>query len=121
MRLRIVKQFLKYGLIGVANTIIHGIAFFLFLSSFSQAISNLFAFFIAVCFSFYMNAIFTFKERPTAGRFLKMVLFMAICSYGFGFVGDYYELDPAVTIAIYFIINPVIGFALTKFLVFKNF
>lgn len=121
MQLKIIKQFLKYCCIGVANTIIHGIAFFLLLNFFSQAISNLFAFFVAVCFSFYMNAIFTFKERPTANKFLKMIFFMAICAYGFGFIGDYCELEPVVTIAIYFILNPLIGFTLTKFLVFKNF
>lgn len=119
--MRTIKQFLQYGLIGIVNTLIHGVVFFLLLDFFTQAMSNLFAFFAAVCFSFYMNAIFTFKERPTAVRFLKMVFFMAICSYGFGFMGDHYELNPAVTIVIYFILNPVIGFILTKFLVFKNF
>ena len=50
-----------------------------------------------------------------------MIFFMAICAYGFGFIGDYYALEPVVTIVIYFILNPIIGFILTKFLVFKNF
>lgn len=121
MQARALKQLLQYGLIGIANTMIHGIVFFLLLDLFTQAISNLFAFFAAVSFSFYMNAIFTFKERPTPVRFLKMVFFMAICSYGFGFMGDYCQLEPAVTIVIYFILNPFIGFIFTKFLVFKNF
>lgn len=121
MQSRTIKQLFQYGCIGVLNTLIHGIVFFLLLSFFSQAVCNLFAFFVAVCFSFYMNAIFTFKERPTADKFLKMIFFMAICSYGFGFIGDCYELEPIVTIVIYFILNPVIGFILTKFLVFKNY
>lgn len=46
---------------------------------------------------------------------------MGICSYGFGFIGDYWELEPILTIVIYFILNPVVGFIFTKFLVFKNF
>lgn len=50
-----------------------------------------------------------------------MVFFMALCAYGFGFIGDYCALEPVVTIVIYFILNPIIGFTLTKFFVFKNF
>lgn len=119
--MKTIKQFLKYGLIGIINTLIHGAVFFILLNFFTQAISNLFAFFVAVCFSFYMNAIFTFKERTTIVMFLKMVFFMGICSYGFGFIGDYWELEPILTIVIYFILNPVVGFIFTKFLVFKNF
>ena len=67
-----------------------------------------------------MNATFTFKEKPTPARFLKMTLIMAVFSYGFGFLGDYYKLDPLITIIIYFALNPIIGFILTKYIVFSK-
>lgn len=36
------------------------------------------------------------------------------------FLGDYYKLDPLITIIIYFALNPIIGFILTKYIVFSK-
>lgn len=116
----LIKQLLIYGLIGVLNTLIHGLVFFSLISVMNQAVSNLLAFLVAVCFSFFMNATFTFKEKPTTARFLKMTLIMAVFSYGFGFMGDFYKLTPCITIIVYFILNPIIGFIFTKYIVFNK-
>lgn len=120
MQKLLIKQLLTYGLIGILNTLIHGIVFFSLTIVMNQAGSNLLAFLVAVCFSFFMNATFTFKKKPTPSRFLKMTLIMAFFSYGFGFLGDFYKLDPFITIIIYFVLNPIIGFILTKYIVFSK-
>lgn len=56
-------QFLRFGLIGVANTIIHGLLLtgFVELLLFNVIISNLMAFLIANLASYSMNSYITFK------------------------------------------------------------
>lgn len=118
---RSTAQFLRYGLIGLANTGIHFCVFWLiFIYLDSQAVGNLCGFLVAVSFSFFMNSRFTFKKQPTIGRFIKMALLMSGLSYGSGFVGDSLNVHPIVTFVGYSALSYIIGFLLTKNFVFSE-
>lgn len=48
------REFLRYGLVGIANTLVHAAVFFVLVNlGQAQSISNLAAFFVAVTFSFF--------------------------------------------------------------------
>jgi putative flippase GtrA len=112
-------QGLKYGLIGIFNTLIHFCVFLAACNFFNQSISNLLAFSVAVCFSYVMNATFTFKKRLTIKEFLKMYVVMGVLAFISGYSGDYYNYSPIVTFVGYCIFSYVVGFLLTRYWVFK--
>lgn len=118
MKTKGIREFLIYCFIGIANTGIHFFVFFLCTNFYSQALSNSLAFTVAVVFSFFCNSIITFKEKPTRLKFIRMYFSMLFVSAGFGYIGDYFSLQPLITVFLYFIINPVIGFLVTKYFVF---
>ena len=118
MKLQNYKEFICYGIIGVINTGIHFIFFFGLEKISSQTLANSVAFSVAVVFSFFCNSFFTFKKRPTKRKFLKMYFSMLLVSAAFGYIGDSFQIFPLVTITIYFIFNPIIGFLITKYFVF---
>lgn len=118
---RTIYQAISYGAIGVLNTGIHFVVFWFILRICNyQSLANLLGFLVAVTFSFVMNAKFTFRKKPTTRRFLKMVVLMAFVSVVFGAMGDFLHLYPLITFGIYFVLNPIIGFLITKFLVFEK-
>ena len=119
MRIKSFKEFFSYGIIGIVNTGIHFLVFFFATKFFSQALSNSLAFTVAVVFSFFCNSIFTFKKKTTKVNFVKMYFSMLMVSVGFGYIGDALNLFPLFTIIIYLVFNPIIGFAVTKYFVFK--
>lgn len=118
MKIQNYKEFICYGIIGVVNTGIHFIVFFILEKFSSQTLANSVAFSVAVIFSFFCNSFFTFKERPTKRKFVKMYFSMLLVSAVFGYIGDTFQIFPLVTIILYFIFNPIIGFFVTKYFVF---
>jgi len=62
------KLFARYASVGMINTAIHWIFFIIihWLGA-NQAMSNMLAFLIAVTFSFFANARFTFKKKLPVG------------------------------------------------------
>jgi putative flippase GtrA len=79
------KKFLTFGLIGVANTVIHmtvyGVAYGAFDASgmveeVNAGLSNTVAFVAASIFSYFANAVFTFK--PTRKNTLQFTAVMAV-------------------------------------------
>ncbi|WP_274802984.1 GtrA family protein, partial [Salmonella enterica] len=71
------KLFAKYTSIGVLNTLIHwGVfAFCVYGMHTHQALANFSGFVIAVSFSFYANARFTFNASTTTLRYMMYVGF----------------------------------------------
>ena len=72
------KKFLTFGLIGVANTAIHMLVYYITYNSFvlGPFWSNTLAFITASVFSYFANAIFTFKpKRKTTVQF-SIVMFV---------------------------------------------
>ncbi len=114
-------MFAKYFSIGILNTALHwvifGLCFMLF--NLSQANSNLMAFLIAVTFSFFMNAKFTFNKKPTGTRYILFTAFMAFLSYLTGLSADYLNLFPLITLVAFSAISLILGFVYSKYIVFK--
>lgn len=117
-----IKLFSRYLTIGVVNTIIHWIVFGVLLYVFhaSQALSNLGAFCVAVTFSFFANAKYTFKARATSGRYLLYLGFMGALSAATGWLADYCGLPALFTLIAFSAISLICGFFYSKFIVFRS-
>lgn len=114
------RELIVYSLIGVLNTGIHFFVFIGVVKYFhSQALANAFGFTVAVIVSFFLNSRFTFKKNPTRERFFRMYFAMLFVSVIFGALGDICNVYPIVTFIIYCILNPLIGFVVTKYFVFR--
>ncbi|MGQ7111587.1 GtrA family protein, partial [Escherichia sp. TWPC-MK] len=76
------KLFAKYTSIGVINTLIHWVVFAICIYVFhtGQALANFAGFVVAVSFSFFANAKFTFKSSTTTMRYMLYVGFMGSLS-----------------------------------------
>lgn len=114
-------MFIKYILIGILNTSIHwgifGICFSLL--DINQSNSNLYSFLVAVTFSFFMNARFTFKKAPTGLKYILFIVFIGALSFLTGFVADHFAIYPIVTLVVFSALNLVLGFMYSKLIVFK--
>ncbi|WP_409359848.1 GtrA family protein [Aureimonas ureilytica] len=105
---------------GVVNTAIHWTAFALFVwFGASQALANLLAFSLAVTFSFFANARWTFEARSTLTRYLLYVGFMGALATLTGWAADRAHLHPLVTLVGFSAISLVCGYAYSRFVVFK--
>lgn len=74
----ITKKFLTFGVFGVVNTLIHMAVYYVFFNLFTAGafISNTVAFITASTFSYFANAIFTFK--PTQRNATQFSLIMVV-------------------------------------------
>lgn len=115
------SEFLRYGVVGIANTAVHAVVFFSLVTFFtlSQAWGNSIAFVVAITVSFFLNAHFTFRQRPTVSKFVRMTAVMALLSYASGRVGDVLSLNPVVTFLLWCAVSYVAGFLLTRYFVFR--
>ncbi|HGX8840500.1 TPA: GtrA family protein [Escherichia coli] len=116
------KILTKYASIGVINTAIHWIVFGLlcYLLGTTQAAANLAGFCVAVTFSFYANAHFTFKKKATGKRYFAFVTFMGLISFLTGHLSDVFKLPPIATFLIFSPASVIIGFVYFNFIVFKG-
>ncbi|HHX9846652.1 TPA: GtrA family protein [Salmonella bongori] len=114
--------FAKYTAIGVLNTLIHWVMFALCIYGLhtNQALANFAGFVIAVSFSFYANAKFTFNTSTTTLRYMLYVGFMGTLSAIVGWVADMWILQPLVTLITFSTISLVCGFIYSKFIVFRD-
>lgn len=115
-------QFLRYALIGVANTAIHGAVMALLIRAIGTklAVANTVAFLCAVTFSFLANATWTFSTAPTMAKYLLFTLFMGAMAYLTGMSGDKHKAHPIVVFVGFSFISLAIGFAFSKFIVFAG-
>lgn len=116
------KLFAKYTSIGVLNTIIHWVIFAacIYGADTSQALANFAGFVLAVSFSFFANARFTFKASTTTMRYMLYVGFMGSLSAAVGWAADKCDLPPIVTLITFSAISLVCGFIYSKFIVFRD-
>jgi putative flippase GtrA len=116
------KLFSRYLSVGVLNTLLHWAVFtaVISLTSTSQAMANLVAFGVAVSFSFVVNSRFTFKAKPTTGRYLAFVGFMGLLSLLTGLMADLLILPPVVTLVAFSALSMVCGFVYSKYVVFRS-
>ncbi|EFE7249435.1 GtrA family protein, partial [Escherichia coli] len=83
------RNFKMYSLIGVLNTGLHWVIFFIFTNiGFLQSLSNLVAFSIASSFSYAMNSKFNFKKKPKGSSYILFVTGLGILSLLIGSCAD---------------------------------
>lgn len=116
------KLFSKYAAIGVLNTMIHWVVFSVCVYALDtgQALANFGGFVVAVSFSFFANARFTFNSSTTTMRYMLYVGFMGTLSAAIGWEADNVGLPPLVTLIIFSAISLVCGFIYSKFIVFRD-
>lgn len=114
--------FAKYTSIGIINTLIHWVVFAIciYVLHTNQAMANFAGFVIAVSFSFYANAKFTFNAKATTLRYMQYVIFMGTLSAVVGWTADICELPPLVTLVTFSVISLVCGFIYSKFIIFMD-
>ena len=116
------KLFAKYTSIGVINTLIHWVVFAICIYAFhtGQALGNFAGFVVAVSFSFFANARFTFKSSTTTLRYMLYVGFMGTLSAAVGWMADKSGMAPVITLIVFSAISLVCGFIYSKFIVFRD-
>ncbi|TNB86330.1 GtrA family protein [Pseudomonas sp. Fig-3] len=116
------KGFFSYSLIGLANTLIHWQIFFVLrvAAGLDQALSNFAAFCVAALFSSYINALYTFEARISATGYVLFLCVMGGLSYTVGYFGDRWHLHGLLTVTAFSLISLVVGFPLSRFLVFRG-
>jgi len=115
------KLFSRYATVGVINTLLHWSIFALAYHWLeSQSFSNLIAFCVAVTFSFFTNARWTFRSEATARRYAAFVIFMGLLSWLIGKLADTMNLPPLLTLAGFSALSLVLGFVYSRFCVFRS-
>jgi len=116
------KGFFSYSLVGLANTLIHWQIFFVLRVAFglNQAMSNFAAFCVAASFSFYVNALYTFEAKTSVLGYVLFLGVMGALSYIVGYLGDRWHVHGLLTVAVFSLLSLVIGFLLSRFVVFRG-
>jgi len=118
----LLKRFSRYLSVGVINTLLHW-ATFLLLNigiGLTQSWSNLLAFAVAVTFSFFANARFTFQAEATPLRYFLFTGAMGLLSYLVGAMADALALVPIITLVVFSALSLVLGFVYSQWVVFKE-
>ncbi len=81
-------QFIKFGLVGVLNTLVNYVVYLIFISlGFNIVVANTFGFIISVLNAYFWGSRFVFKEDETKEkRIWWQVLLKTYASYALGFV-----------------------------------
>ncbi len=116
------KLFARYTTVGIINTFIHWVIFAIciYILGSAQSVANFTGFAIAVSFSFFANARFTFNASTTTRRYLLYVVFMGILSAAVGWAADWYRLPPILTLVTFSVMSLVCGFIYSKYIVFRD-
>ncbi|AXF76602.1 GtrA family protein [Erwinia tracheiphila] len=115
------KLFARYSFIGVFNTLIHWLVFSLLYSQeVSQSLANLVAFCIAVTFSFFANARWTFNTEATTIRYGLYVFFMGSMAAGIGKLADHAHINPVIMLIAFSVLSLAFGFIYSNFIVFRE-
>lgn len=105
------KLFTRYMTIGVLNTLIHWVVFAICIKNDqTQSLSNFAAFCVAVTFSFFANARWTFNSEATTFRYMMYVLFMGMVATVVGAYADRVKVNPVATLVIFSGLSLVCGF-----------
>lgn len=114
--------FSTYALVGLANTLLHWQIFFVLRVAvgLDQSTSNLAAFCVAASFSYYLNALYTFDAKHSVTGYVVFLCVMGVFSYAVGYLGDRLRLHGLLTVAVFSLLSLVLGFLLSRFLVFRG-
>ncbi|WP_318026092.1 GtrA family protein [Dickeya undicola] len=84
-----------------------------------QMISNFAAFCMAVTFSFFANAKWTYQVEHTTAKYFLYVGFMGLLALGCGYLADRVELSPILTLLCFSLISLFVGFIYSTYIVFR--
>lgn len=120
--IHMLKLFTRYISVGVINTALHWMVFSIgvYIFSVNQASANFIAFLVAVSFSFFANAIYTFKAKIRVRGYFIFISFMGLMSLIIGKASDYYQIPPIITLIEFSLISLVCGFFFSRLVVFKE-
>ncbi len=112
----------RYVSIGVINTLIHWITFATghYLLNLDQMLSNLIAFIVAVSFSFFANAKWTFKASAGLAQYILFTMFMGFMALTVGYTADKIHLAPLLTLIFFSALSMVLGFLFSNFVIFRR-
>ncbi|ORM95782.1 translocase [Pantoea cypripedii] len=115
------KLFARYTSVGVINTLIHWITFAICVErGLQQSLSNFIAFLVAVTFSFFANAKWTFGSNATTIRYIMYVFFMGMVAVMIGSYADRMKINPVVTLVVFSATSLVCGFIYSKYIIFRE-
>ena len=118
------KEFLKYNIVGVINTLIgFGLIFILMFLGVNPILSNAVGYLIGSIISFILNSRYTFKEK-NPNRELTIAFFLTLLlSYFLNYITLNYTLgyfNPYIAQIISGVVYTVSSFLIMKFFVFSN-
>lgn len=110
--------FLKYCLVGLVNTFIHWIIFFIMIKIFllNQAISNVIGFMFSIVIGYFLNSIWTFNKLVSLKKFALFFFIMGWISFLIGWLGDIWNFPSFFTLTLNTFSSLIIGFFFSKFL-----
>lgn len=116
------KTLAKYVVVGGFNTLLHWATFaaVYYLFSHDQMISNFAGFCVAVTFSFFVNAKWTFESDHTTVKYFMYVGFMGLLALTSGYIADKLSLNPIITLIGFSAISLVVGFIYSNYVVFRE-
>ena len=123
---RIIRQFIKYGLVGVLNTILTISIIFIFMKllNASYIISNAVGYLFGFINSFILNKIWTFKSKKSIGKesFYFILIFIICYSFQLVFLVILKEkllVNPEYAQIIAMVFYTIINFTGNKFITFR--
>lgn len=116
------RGFIRYCLVGLINTGVHGAVFLTFHARWglSQSTSNLGGFLAAVSLSFWLNARFTFNSDRSWGRYWAYCAFMGLVSLGVGALGDTLAWPALATLGVFTALSLALGYTFARHVVFRR-
>ncbi|MEB7537320.1 GtrA family protein [Pantoea anthophila] len=101
----------RYTSVGVMNTLMHWVASTVFyVEGQSQSLSNYTAFCLAVTFSFFANAWWTFSTEANAMYYLLYLFFMGGLISAIGMNSDRHEKNLEITLFVFLLMSLSCGF-----------
>lgn len=114
------REIKLYSLIGIFNTLLHALVFFILVSlSVSSAWANIGAFIVAATFSFFANAKWTFNRITNKKRYALFMITMGGLALITGWLTDYLKLPPMIAVILFSFISWIVGFIFSKKIIFK--
>ncbi len=115
-----IVNFSIYALIGVFNTSIHWIVFYVFYSlNFEQSYCNILAFMCAASSSYQVNSRYNFRIKPKKTKYICFIIGMGIINYLIGFNSENIGLSPLLTLVTSSVSSLFLGFIFSRFFIFR--
>ena len=77
----VLRQFMKFGIVGVLNTLLFYVLYLIFLNAISPTNGYYLAYVISMIFAVLMNLKFTFKARATSRKFVLLICVYIVSMY----------------------------------------